>query len=36
MDYQGELLTLRIFNNREKNIDSRKFYDGIGCICFLS
>lgn len=35
MDRQGESLTLRIFNNREKNMDSRKFYDVVGCICFL-
>lgn len=36
MDRQGELLTLRRFNSREKNIDSRKFYDRINCIYFLS
>ncbi len=36
MDRQGELLTLRRFNSREKIIDSRKFYDRINCIYFLS
>lgn len=36
MDRQGELLTLRRFNSREKNIGNRKFNDRISCICFLS